>query len=198
VVIDPITNLLNGSSDKEVYSMLMRLMDFLKVAGITTIFVSLTSGGSDLEQTTVGISSLTDTWILLRDLELNGERNRCIYVLKSRGMAHSNQLREFVLTAQGVKLLPVYVGPGGVLTGSSRVSQESRERAAAIEQKQELERKRLEAERRRLMLQAQIATLQGELDTLENDEKSFDLEDKKREEQEKKDQNALARSRGSK
>jgi circadian clock protein KaiC len=198
VVIDPITNLLNGSSDKEVYSMLMRLLDFLKVAGITTVFVSLTSGGSDLEQSTVGVSSLTDTWILLRDVELNGERNRCIYVLKSRGMAHSNQLREFVLTGQGVKLLPVYVGPGGVLTGSSRVSQESRERLAAIEQQQQVERKRLEAARRRLALQAQVATLQTELDALEKDEKNFDLEDEKREEQEKVDHDALAKSRGSK
>jgi RecA-superfamily ATPases implicated in signal transduction len=191
VVIDPITNLLNGSSDKEVYSMLIRLLDFLKVAGITSVFVSLTSGGSDLEQTTVGVSSLIDTWILLRDVELNGERNRCIYVLKSRGMAHSNQLREFVLTGQGVKLLPVYVGPGGVLTGSSRVSQESRERMVAIEQQREVERKRLEAQRRRL-------TLQTELDALERDEKNFDREDEEREEQEKVDQDALAKSRGSK
>jgi circadian clock protein KaiC len=197
VVIDPITNFLNGSSDKEVYSMLMRLMDFLKVTGITSVFVSLTSGSSNLEQTTVGISSLTDTWILLRDVELNGERNRCIYVLKSRGMAHSNQLREFVLTADGVKLLPVYVGPAGVLTGSSRVSQESRERVAALEQQQELERKRLEAERKRLTLQAQMATLQAELDALEKDEKNFDREGKKREEQKKVDQDALAKSRGS-
>jgi len=178
--------------------MLMRLIDFLKVAGITTVFVSLTSGGSDLEQTTVGISSLTDTWILLRDVELNGERNRCIYVLKSRGMAHSNQLREFVLTGEGVKLLPVYVGPGGVLTGSSRLSQESRERESAMEQQQALERKRLEAERRRLTLQAQVATLQAELDAVEKDERNFDREEKKREAQEKRDQDALAKSRGSK
>src|ERR1700739_2825796 len=156
VVIDPITNLLTASNDKEVYSMIMRLTDFLKVIGVTSLFVSLTSGRAALEQTTVGISSLTDTWILLRDLELNGERNRCIYVLKSRGMAHSNQLREFVLTNKGIKLLPVYVGPGGVLTGSSRVSQESRERAEATERQQEIERKKQETERKRLALQAQV------------------------------------------
>ena len=92
VVVDPITNL-GVSGDPEVYSMLLRLLDFLKAAGITAVFVSLTGGGDELEQTRVGISSLTDTWILLRDIELNGERNRCLYVLKSRGMAHSNQLR---------------------------------------------------------------------------------------------------------
>src|SRR5580704_2783305 len=86
VILDPITNLISSSSEKEVYSMLLRLMDTLKSSGITTVFVSLTSGGATLEGTKVGISSLTDTWILLRDIELNGERNRCLYVLKSRGM----------------------------------------------------------------------------------------------------------------
>lgn len=197
VVIDPITNLLSGSSDKEVYSMLMRLMDFLKLRGVTTIFVSLTAGGTDLEQTTVGISSLTDTWVLLRDLELNGERNRCIYVLKSRGMAHSNQLREFVLTEKGIRLLPVYVGPSGVLTGSSRVSQESRERAEAVQQQQEAERKLQEAERRRLTLQAQVTALQAELSAVEKEEKSLNREDKEREKQEKLDRETLAKSRGS-
>ena len=173
VVIDPITNLLNGSSDKEVYSMLMRLLDFLKVSGITAVFVSLTSGGDNMEQTTVGISSLTDTWILLRDLELNGERNRCIYVLKSRGMAHSNQLREFVLTGHGIRLLPVYIGPGGVLTGSSRITQESAERAEAIQKQQEIERKQLDAARKRLTIQAQVAALQAELDAVEKEEKTL-------------------------
>jgi circadian clock protein KaiC len=198
VVIDPITNLLKGSSDKEVYSMLMRLLDFLKVSGVTALFVSLTSGGDELEQTTVGISSLTDTWILLRNVELNGERNRCVYVLKSRGMAHSNQLREFVLTDSGIKLLPVYVGPGGVLTGSSRISQESRERGEAVQRQQESERKRLEAQRRRLTLQAQVTALQVELDAVEAEEETITGEDKKRKEQEKADRDLLAKSRGSK
>jgi circadian clock protein KaiC len=197
MVIDPITNLLSGSTEKEVYSMLMRLMDFLKVAGITTIFVSLTSGGSDLEQTTVGISSLTDTWILLRDIELNGERNRCLYVLKSRGMAHSNQLREFVLTDHGIKLLPVYVGPGGVLTGSSRISQESRERAESAQRQQETERKQQDAERRRLTLQAQVTALQAELDTIEKDEVTLNRDEEEREKQSKIDYDTLAKSRKS-
>jgi circadian clock protein KaiC len=197
VVIDPITNLLNGSSDKEVYSMLMRLLDFLKVAGITAVFVSLTSGGSDLEQTTVGISSLTDTWILLRDLELNGERNRCLYVLKSRGMAHSNQLREFVITGHGLRLLPVYIGPGGVLTGSSRVTQESAERAEAVQKQQEIERKQQDVARKRLTIQAQVMALQAELDAVEKEEKTFNREDKEREEQDKTDRKTLAKSRGS-
>jgi circadian clock protein KaiC len=197
VVIDPITNLMNGSSDKEVYSMLMRLLDFLKVAGITAVFVSLTSGGDNMEQTTVGISSLTDTWILLRDLELNGERNRCLYVLKSRGMAHSNQLREFVITGQGIRLLPVYIGPGGVLTGSSRVTQESAERAAAIQKQQEIERKQQDAARKRLTIQAQVAALQAELDAVEKEEKILNRDDREREKQDKADRDMLAKSRGS-
>jgi circadian clock protein KaiC len=197
VVIDPITNLMNGSSDKEVYSMLMRLLDFLKVSGITAVFVSLTSGGDNMEQTTVGISSLTDTWILLRDLELNGERNRCIYVLKSRGMAHSNQLREFVLTGQGIKLLPVYIGPGGVLTGSSRITQESAERAEALQKQQEIERKQLDTARKRLTIQAQVTALQAELDAVEKEEKTLTQEDKEREKQDEADRAALAKSRGS-
>ncbi len=197
VVIDPITNLLNGSSDKEVYSMLMRLLDFLKVQGITAVFVSLTSGGDDTEQTTVGISSLTDTWILLRDLELNGERNRCVYVLKSRGMAHSNQLREFVLTGHGIRLLPVYIGPGGVLTGSSRVTQESAERAEAIQKQQEIERKQLDAARKRLTIQAQVAALQAEFEAVEKEEKTLTQEDRAREKQDEADRATLAKSRGS-
>jgi circadian clock protein KaiC len=197
VVIDPITNLLNGSSDKEVYSMLMRLLDFLKVSGITAVFVSLTSGGDNMEQTTVGISSLTDTWILLRDLELNGERNRRVYVLKSRGMAHSNQLREFVLTGDGIKLLPVYIGPGGVLTGSSRVTQESAERAEALQKQQENERKQLDATRKRLTIQAQVAALQAELEAVEKEEKTLTQEDREREMQDETDRATLAKSRGS-
>jgi circadian clock protein KaiC len=197
VVIDPITNLLNGSSDTEVYSMLMRLMDFLKVSGITALFVSLTSGGAELEQTSVGISSISDTWILLRDLELNGERNRCLYVLKSRGMAHSNQLREFVITGHGIRLLPVYIGHGGVLTGSSRVTQESAERAEAVQKQQEIERKQQDAVRKRLTIQAQVMALQAELDAVEKEEQTLSREEGEREQQDKADRDILAKSRRS-
>src|SRR5579864_2080813 len=133
VVIDPVTNLTVGTAN-ELHATLMRLIDFLKSRGTTALFTSLTSGkDKDLEQTEVGISSLIDTWIFLRDVELNGERNRCLYVLKSRGMAHSNQVREFVMSKEGVRLLPVYVGTGTVLTGSARLSQEARERAERSE-----------------------------------------------------------------
>ena len=132
VIVDSITNLLGSTSEMEVESMLMRLMDFLKGKQITTIFVSLTRGGANLEKSDVGISSLSDTWLLLRDGELNGERNRCLYILKSGGMAHSNQMREFTMSKKGLRLIPAYIGSGGVLTGSSHVAQEARERAAEV------------------------------------------------------------------
>src|SRR5205085_11695496 len=113
-------------------AMLLRVVDFLKGKGVTAVMTSLTAGGTALERTEIGLSSLVDTWLLLRDIELGGERNRGLYVLKSRGMAHSNQIREFVLTGRGIELLDVYAGPEGVLTGSARLSQEERERSAAL------------------------------------------------------------------
>jgi circadian clock protein KaiC len=161
VIIDPITNLITGTGEREVHSMLMRLMDFLKGKLITSVFVSLTEGGDSQEKTNVGISSLTDTWIMLRDTELNGERNRCLYVLKSRGMAHSNQVREFTMSKQGLKLVPAYIGTGGVLTGSSRLAQEAKERAATLAEEQEKQRRQEQMNLRRLNLQAQIAAASG-------------------------------------
>ena len=131
------------------------------------MFVSLTEGGESLEKTDVGISSLTDTWILLRDIELNGERNRCLYVLKSRGMAHSNQLREFVMTSDGIRAAPRIHRSGGVLTGSSRVAQEAKEKADTKLLEQDIQRKQQELERKRLALQAQIAALQAEFASVE-------------------------------
>jgi circadian clock protein KaiC len=196
VVLDPITNLTHGSGDKEVYSMMLRLMDFLKNSGITTIFVSLTAGGSKLESSTVGVSSLADTWILLRDIESDGERNRCIYVLKSRGMAHSNQLREFVITSKGIKLVPPYIGPGGVLTGTSRINQEAKEKFAALQRDFEISRKQREVSRKRRALEAQAASLQAELVTVDREAEDLTRENKKREQQAHVDQADLAKSRG--
>jgi len=195
IVIDPITNLLSGSSENEVYSMLMRLIDFLKSSGITAMFISLTAGGVTLEQTTVGVSSLTDTWILLRDVELNGERNRCIYVLKSRGMAHSNQLREFVMSKQGIKLIPAYVGAEGVLTGSSRVAQEAREKSEAILREIATEREQEEIERKKIVLEAQAAALRAEIASVEKEAKKITGETRQREKQSELDRASLVRSR---
>jgi circadian clock protein KaiC len=173
VIIDPVTNLTVGTPN-ELHGTLMRMIDFLKSRGITALLVSLTSGkDKDLEQTEVGISSLIDTWIFLRDVELNGERNRCLYVLKSRGMAHSNQVREFVMTKEGVRLLPVYIGTGTVLTGSARLSQEARERAEEQSRQHETEQKRKELERRRASVEGQIELLRAQL--LEEEERFTQL-----------------------
>ena len=117
------------------------------------------------------ISSLIDTWLLLRDIESGGERNRGLYVLKSRGMAHSNQIREFRLTDHGVELLDVYLGPGGVLTGSARLAQEARERAEETLREQEIERKQAQVEAERKALEAQIAALQAKLTAAEQEMK---------------------------
>jgi circadian clock protein KaiC len=162
VVIDPITNLLLGNRN-ELHSMLMRLIDFLKTKQITGFFTALTSGrNKEIEESDVGISSLIDTWIFARDVELNGERNRCIYVLKSRGMAHSNKVREFLMSKNGIRLLPVYVGSGAVLTGSARLSQEARERADNVLRQQTKEEQRRVLDGKRKALEAQIEAMRSE------------------------------------
>ena len=162
VIMDPITNLGTVGSDLEVRSALLRLIDYFKSQGITALFTSLTGGGDALEATQVGISSLMDTWILLKMVEANGERNRALYVLKSRGMAHSNQVREFRLTDGGIELLDVYAGVDGVLTGTARLAQEARNRAAALSRRQEIERRRRDLERKRTLLEANIRDLQAQ------------------------------------
>ena len=125
------------------------------------MFTSLTSGGSAPELSEVGVSSLMDAWLLLRELEANGERTRGLYVLKARGMAHSNQIREFVLSDGGVQLLDVYVGPSGLLTGSARIALEAKERQDAAERKRRVRLKTEELEQRRRQLEAQIAGLRA-------------------------------------
>jgi circadian clock protein KaiC len=156
VIVDPITNFLKAGTHAEAEGMLMRLIDFLKARQTSALFTSLTHGGGGQEQSEVGISSLMDTWLLLRDIELGGERNRAVYILKSRGMAHSNQIREFLLTDHGVELRDVYVGPEGVLTGSMRLAQEAREQAAALGRQEEIERLQRDLERKRRALDAGI------------------------------------------
>jgi circadian clock protein KaiC len=164
IIVDPMTTFIGTGTAAEAEALLVRLVDFFKGQQITTLFTSLTHGDSAREQTQMGISSLIDTWLLLRDIELGGERNRGMYVLKSRGMAHSNQIREFVLTDHGVELKDVYIGPEGVLTGSMRLAQEARELASAVNRQQEIDRRRRELERKRQALEAQIAAQRAEFE----------------------------------
>ncbi len=162
VVVDPMNSFINGVNEIQVKAMMMLLVDFLKTQQITSMFTSLTKGGTPLEHSEVGISSLIDTWLLLRDFESGGERNRGLHILKSRGMAHSNQVREFLLTDHGVELRDVYVGAAGVLTGSARLTQEAQEKAAQVVRAREIELRRIELERKRTTLEAQIAVLRAE------------------------------------
>jgi circadian clock protein KaiC len=169
IILDPINTFIIGDKENEVKTMLMRIVDFLKANQITAIFTSLTSGDGVLESSDVGISSLIDTWLLLRDIELNGERNRGMYVLKSRGMANSNQIREFILTDHGVKLREAYIGASGVLTGSARVAQEALEKAEVLMRKHDIERKKRELERKRKTLEVQIASLHADFESEETE-----------------------------
>lgn len=168
VVVDPVGSLLQVGSLKDTTAMLTRLTDFLKSEGITAFFTNLTAGDQALETSDVDISSLVDTWLLLRDIELGGERNRAMYVLKSRGMAHSNQIREFVLTNHGIDLLDVYLGPEGVLTGSARLSQEAREKAADAARRDTVAGRLRELEVKREALEARIGALRMEFEATEH------------------------------
>lgn len=169
VIVDPLNSFISKENAPEAKSLAMRLIDYLKINQITAFFTTLTTGGSTLEHTDVFISSLIDTWMLLRDIELGGERNRGIYVLKSRGMAHSNQIREFLLTDNGIVLQEVYVGMEGVLTGSARVAQESKDRSEKILQKQEIEQQKLALERKRKKLEAHLQALTEEFEAEETE-----------------------------
>jgi len=163
VVIDPVTNLTFVGNDAQIRSMLTRLIDFLKNQQITSLFTSLSEAGSALEQSEAGISSLMDTWLLVRMIESANERNRVLYVLKSRGMAHSNQMREFLLTDHGIQLADIYAGPGSVLTGSARMAQEARDRQADMAAAQAAAQRQRELQQEEAALQAQLRALQGRL-----------------------------------
>jgi circadian clock protein KaiC len=164
VVGDPVSSLLNVATETDVQATMTRLVDHLKAKGITALMTSLTRGRMEDERTDIAISSIVDTWLLVVTLESSGERNRGLYVLKSRGMAHSNQIREFLLTSHGVELLDAYIGAGTVLTGSARLTREAEDRAAALSNDQELARKEHTLERLRAAFEAELAALRGKFE----------------------------------
>jgi circadian clock protein KaiC len=195
VIIDPISGLDTSGTSLEVKAALMRLVDYLKQKGITAMLTDLKMGGSALERTDTAISSLVDTWLVLRDLESNGERNRGLHVLKSRGMGHSNQVREFVLSDDGIQLTDVYIGPSGMLTGSARVAQEARERAEHVSLDEEAERQQLALECKRAALEGQIAALRAEFSAEEATIARIFSQDKQREASIASDKVEMGRSR---
>jgi circadian clock protein KaiC len=167
VILDPLNSFISATNEIEVKSMLMRLIDFLKLNQITGFFTSLTMGGSALDRTDAGISSLSDTWLLLFAVETGGERTRALSILKSRGMEHSNQNREFLITSHGVQLRDVYLGPGGVLTGSARLAREAEDTAERLARQQEIDLRRRELERQRALMDAQVAAIRAEFEARE-------------------------------
>ncbi|MFA5263886.1 MAG: circadian clock protein KaiC [Opitutaceae bacterium] len=162
VVVDPITSLMDAGTDSETKGMVTRLVDYLKGGQVTSLFTSLTRGGHALQQSEMAMSSLMDSWLLLQDFEGNGERNRVLYVLKARGMAHSNQIREFLISNRGIDLVDAYIGPSGVLTGSARVAQNALEKAGMLASHQEAARRKRELEHKRAALERQISGLRSE------------------------------------
>ena len=165
VIIDPITSLMDAGSPSECRGMVTRLVDYLKAGQVTTLFTSLTQGGHSLQQSEASMSSLMDSWLLLQDFEGNGERNRVLYVLKARGMAHSNQIREFLISDTGIDLVDAYIGTSGVLTGSARAAQNALEKAAALASQQEVAQLKREVERKRAALEYQIKGLRADHET---------------------------------
>jgi circadian clock protein KaiC len=162
VVVDPVSAF--RGPEVEVHATLLRMIDLLKARGITAVFTNLCGDEQQPSHGEHGLSSLMDTWLSLRNIEADGERNRGLYVLKSRGMGHSNQIREYTLTTAGVRLMQPYFGPGGVLTGSARVAQAAREQAEVLARRQETARRRRQLEARSDTVHRQIAELQAALE----------------------------------
>ena len=195
VVIDPISNLITVGSSDEVKSMLTRLIDFLKSKQITTLSNSLTVMGQI--EADIGVSSLMDTWIDLKSVVTNGERNRTIDIIKTRGQYHSNQVREFKLTNEGIKLIDVYLGPAGMLTGSARISQISKEKAEKLVRQEEIERKQRELEQKRQTIEAQITELKAQFEAEKLELDRVISQEKLKEESIENERNIMAKTRHS-
>ncbi len=181
VILDPITNLISVGSVSEVKSVLIRLIDFLQSKGITVMFTALALNDNVSEQSDESISSLVDAWLLVRDIEFNGERNRGMYVMKSRGMKHSNQIREFVISDKGLDLIDLYLGPDGILTGSARETQQLMEKTDSLVRDSAISRKDREIERRRVILESKIASLKEEFESIQDElNKSYDDDELKK------------------
>ncbi len=165
VIMDPITSLMDAGTPSEGKGMVTRLIDYLKAGQVTTLFTSLTQGSHILQESESAMSSLMDSWLSLQDFEGNGERNRVLYVLKARGMAHSNQIREFLISDHGIDLVDAYIGVSGVLTGSARVAQGALEKAAVLADQQEAAQLKREVERKRAALERHISGLRSDYET---------------------------------
>ncbi|WP_192707809.1 circadian clock protein KaiC [Methylobacterium sp. OAE515] len=179
VVIDPISALRGSTS--ELQATLLRMIDLIKTRGITAVFTTLRGDGSLVKEDDLGVSSLMDAWVKLQNMEANGERTRTLYVIKARGMSHSNQVREFLMSSNGIRLVDAYIGPAGVLTGTARMVQEAREMAETQRRLHETERKIREVARRRSAIERQMEELRASLEATEDEEERLRVEDGLRE-----------------
>jgi circadian clock protein KaiC len=192
VILDPITNFIAVGSVSEVKLMLIRLIDFLQAQQITVLFTALSLNTVVNEQTDEGVSSLVDAWLLVKDIESNGERNRGLYIMKSRGMRHSNQVREFTISNNGLKLVDVYLGPTGVLTGSAREEQQLTEATGQVLRDHAVSRKDVEIERKRKVLESKIESLKQEFESVQDElNKSYLEEDLRKQIMEKNRQQLI-------
>jgi circadian clock protein KaiC len=198
IILDPITNLGMVGSVSEVKNMLIRLIDFLQESGVTVMFTALAFNGTVTEQTDESISSLVDAWFLVRDIEFNGERNRGIYVMKSRGMKHSNQVREFVISDNGLDLVDVFLGPEGVLTGSAREAQQLMEQTGTVLRNHAVSRKDREIERKRMVLESKIAGLREDFESVQEELNKSYIEEELKKEVVDKNRQEIARNRDGK
>ncbi|RYD32206.1 MAG: KaiC 1, partial [Verrucomicrobiaceae bacterium] len=199
LAVDPISNLTMENREEDVKPTLMRLIDFLKHKGITAVFTTLTSGslgGVSPEDSQIGVSSLMDVWLLLRNHEYNGERNRTIYILKARGLPHSNQVREFLLTDKGIRLIDVYLGPDGVVTGSARTAQEARTKSERERMRQEHSRRMRQLDAKRQAVEAQMAVLKAEVESQLVEAAFLESQEALRQEGMEQDKAAMAERRG--
>jgi circadian clock protein KaiC len=194
VVVDAISAFRGPSM--EIYATLVRIADICKTRAITAVFTNLAGDDDQMSDAERGISSLMDTWISLRDLESNGERNRVMYLLKSRGMSHSNQMREFRLTDHGIELIDAYIGPSGVLTGAARAAQEANERETELARKQSTSRRRREFERRRIEMERQIVEVRAALEAEEGEIATIIAEEEAHETAIRSDREGMATRRG--
>ncbi len=161
VILDQVSALETTGTPIEIKAGMIRIIDFMKMKGLTAMYADLTSDARTVSLTDNGVTSLVDTWLAVRDLEVNGERNRGFHILKSRGMAHSNQVREFIMSERGIELKDIYIGPSGMLTGSARVAQEARERAEQVYRSEEAESQQLDLKHKHDVLEGQIAALRA-------------------------------------
>ncbi len=195
IVLDPITNLVTMGSISDVKSMLIRLIDFLQTEQITVMFTALTLSSNTSEQTDEGVSSIVDAWLLVRDIESNGERNRGMYIMKSRGMKHSNQVREFIITDEGLSLVDVFLGPEGVLVGSAREERQLSEVTGIALKSYATERKDKEIERKKKVLESKIESLAEEFETVKEDLNKTYIEERLKAEVLEKNRNEMTQKR---